>query len=165
MSVVSPRLVWACMCALSLHHVRLSAAPWTVACQAPLSMVFSRQEYWSGLPFPPPGDLPDPGTEPMSAGSPALAGGFFTTEPPRKPSLFGHLSPNCDSSSQGGVGLTQPRWGAGFTMKGFQELPRDSKPQRPDSPGWNPCAQDHSHQALKPSPGSPGGISQGCPQA
>ena len=57
--------------------------PWTVACQAPLSMEFSRQEYWSGLPFPPPEDLPDPGIEPVS---PALAGGFFTTEAPGKPS-------------------------------------------------------------------------------
>ena len=52
------------------------------ACQAPLSMGFSRQEYWSGLPFPPPGDLPDPGIKPMY---PTLAGGFFTTEPPGKP--------------------------------------------------------------------------------
>ena len=53
-----------------------SATPWTVARQAPLSMGFSRQEYWSGLPCPPPGELPDPGIEPMSH---ALAGGFFTT--------------------------------------------------------------------------------------
>ena len=53
--------------------------PWTVARQAPLSMGFSRQEYWSGLLFPLPGDLPDPGIEPMSLMSPALAGGFFTT--------------------------------------------------------------------------------------
>ena len=52
---------------------------WTVARQAPLSTGFPRQECWSGLPFPPPGDLPDPGIEPAS---PALAGGFFTTEPP-----------------------------------------------------------------------------------
>ena len=50
-------------------------APWTVACQAPLSMGFPRQEYWSGLSFPSPGDLPDPGMESVS---PALAGGFFT---------------------------------------------------------------------------------------
>ena len=56
-----------------------SAAPWTVACQVPLSMEFSRQEYWNGLPFPSPGDLPDPGIEPVSL---ALAGGFFTTAPP-----------------------------------------------------------------------------------
>ena len=53
-----------------------------VAHQAPLSLGFSRQEYWSGLPFLSPGDLPDPGIEPTS---PPLAGGFFTTEPPEKP--------------------------------------------------------------------------------
>ena len=53
--------------------------PWTVACQDPLSMGFSRQEYWSGLPFPSPGDVPDRGIESMS---PALAGEFFTAEPP-----------------------------------------------------------------------------------
>ena len=53
--------------------------PWIVALQAPLSMGFSRQEYWSGLPFPPPGDLPNPDIEPASLMSPALVGGFFTT--------------------------------------------------------------------------------------
>ena len=53
-------------------------APWTVARQAPLSMEFSRQEYWSGLPFPPPGDLPHPGIEPASLVSPAFAARFFT---------------------------------------------------------------------------------------
>ena len=52
--------------------------PGTIACQAPLSMGFPRQEYWSGLPFPSPGELLNPGIEP---GNPALAGGFFTTEP------------------------------------------------------------------------------------
>ena len=56
--------------------------PWTIACQAPLSTGFPRQEYWSGLPFPSPGELPDAGIEPAS---PELAGGFFTTEPPGKP--------------------------------------------------------------------------------
>ena len=55
--------------------------PWPVAHQAPLSMGFSRQEDWSGLPFPSPGDLPRPGTEPTS---PALAGRFLTSEPPGK---------------------------------------------------------------------------------
>ena len=60
-------------------RVQLCVTLWTVAHQAPLSMGFSRQEYWSGLPWPPPGDLPDPGTEPVSLTSPALAGGFFTT--------------------------------------------------------------------------------------
>ena len=57
-------------------------APWTVAHQAPLSMGFPRQEYWSGLPFPLLGDLPEPGIEPTS---PVWAGGFFTTEQPGKP--------------------------------------------------------------------------------
>ena len=60
-------------------RVLLFVMLWTVACQAPLSMGFSRQEYWSGLPCPPPRDLPNPGTEPTSLKSPALAGGFFTT--------------------------------------------------------------------------------------
>ena len=67
-----------------LSRVRLFATPWAVARQVPLSMEFSRQEYWSGLPFPTPGDLPDPGIEPMSLVPPALAGGFFTVEPPGK---------------------------------------------------------------------------------
>ena len=65
--------------AQSLSHIRLFAAPWTVACQISLSMGFPKQEYWSGLPFPVPGDLPDPGIKPMSLASPALAGRFFTT--------------------------------------------------------------------------------------
>ena len=67
-------------CVLShFSRVQLFVTLWTVAHQAPLSMGFSRQEYWSGLPCPPPGDLPDPGIEPVSLMSPALAGGFFTT--------------------------------------------------------------------------------------
>ena len=60
-------------------HVRLFAIPWTVDCQAPLSMGLSRQEYWRGLPCPPPGDPPDPGVKPSYLMSLALAGGFFTT--------------------------------------------------------------------------------------
>ena len=66
-------------------HVQPFVAPWTVAHQAPLSMGFSRQEYRSGLPFALPWDLPDPGIEPTSHMSPALAAGFFTTRPPGKP--------------------------------------------------------------------------------
>ena len=66
-------------------HVQLFATSWTVAHQAPLSFGFSRQEYWSGLPFPSPGDLPYPGTEPGSPTFPALADGFFTPEPLGKP--------------------------------------------------------------------------------
>ena len=71
-----------CVRAQSLSHVRIFATLWTVALQAPLSMGFPRQEYWSGLPFPTPGDLPDPG---IKRKFPALAGGFFTTEPLGKP--------------------------------------------------------------------------------
>ena len=68
------------MCMSScFSHVQLFATLWTVACQAPLSMGFSRQEYWSGLPSPTPGDLPNPGIKCMSLMSPALAGRFFTT--------------------------------------------------------------------------------------
>ena len=59
------------MCACMLSHVQLFASPWTVVCQAPLSMKFSRQEYWSGFPFPPPGDLPDPGIKPTALVFPA----------------------------------------------------------------------------------------------
>ena len=62
-----------------LSHVQLFATPWTVAQKAPLSMEFSRQEYWSGFPFPTPEDLPNPGIEPVSPVSPALANGFFTS--------------------------------------------------------------------------------------
>ena len=65
--------------------VRLFETPRTVACQASLSMEFSRQEYWSGLSFPPPGDLPHPGIKLSSLVSSALAGEFFTFEPPGKP--------------------------------------------------------------------------------
>ena len=68
-----------------LSCVRLFVTPWTVAQQAPLSAGFPRQEYWSGLPFPSPGDLSDPGIEPKSLEAPALAGGFSTTVPSRKP--------------------------------------------------------------------------------
>ena len=60
-------------------HVQLFATLWTIAHQALLSMGFSRQEYWSGLPHPPPGDLPEPEIKPVSLMSPVLAGGFFTT--------------------------------------------------------------------------------------
>ena len=73
------------MCAKSLSHVQLFLTPWAVACQAPLSIGFSRQEYCSVLPFPASRDLPDPGIEPTSLVSPALAGRFFIIVPPGKP--------------------------------------------------------------------------------
>ena len=66
-------------CVQLLSRVRHFVAPWTVTCQAPLSMAFSKQEYWSSLPFPTPGYLLDPETKPVSLMSPALAGEFFAT--------------------------------------------------------------------------------------
>ena len=66
-------------CMLSrFSYVRLFLILWTIACQAPLSMGFSRQEYWSGLPCPPPGDHPNSGIKPVFLTSSAMAGGFFT---------------------------------------------------------------------------------------
>ena len=73
-----------CVCVQSGNCGQLSATLWAVAHQAPLSVGFPRQEYWTGLPFSPPGDLLDPGIE---SESPALAGECFTTEPPEKPKL------------------------------------------------------------------------------
>jgi len=72
-----------CVCVWqSLSHVRLFVTPWTVTCQAPLSMEFSRPGYWSGLPFPSPGDLPNPGIKPMS---PTLQVDSLPAEPQGKP--------------------------------------------------------------------------------
>ena len=72
----------------SLSRVRLFATPWTVAHQAPPSMGFSRQEYWSGLPFPSPGDLPNPGIKPRS---PALQADALTSEPPGKTAVIFYM--------------------------------------------------------------------------
>ena len=81
--------------------------------QAPLSLGFSRQEYWSGLPFPSPGNLPDPGIKPASLVSPALAGRFFTTVPPGKPMCSKWLVPkvlNLFYCYQGALILTYCTW-------------------------------------------------------
>ena len=82
-----------CACVLScFSHIQLFETAWTVVHQAPLFMGFSRQEYWSGLPFPSPEDLPNAGIEPMSLMSLELAGGFFTTSTIwEAPILFIHL--------------------------------------------------------------------------
>ena len=73
-----------CVCVCSA--MSNSATPWAVDCQALLSVGFPRQEYWNVLPFPSPGTLPDPGIEPVTFVSPALAGGFLITESPGEPS-------------------------------------------------------------------------------
>ena len=77
-SLIISLCVYVCL----LSHAQLFVTLWTAACQAPLLMEFSRQKYWSRLPFPSPGDLPDPGIKPAS---PVLAGGFVTTVSPGKP--------------------------------------------------------------------------------
>ena len=80
-----------CVRAQLLSRAWLFTTPWTVAHQALLSIGFSQQGYWSGLPFSPPGGLPNPGIKPTS---PALAGRFFTIEPPGKPTFITNLSEN-----------------------------------------------------------------------
>ena len=93
-----------------LSCLRLFATPWTAVHQAPLSMEFSRQEYWSKLPFPTLGDLPDPGIKLVSLPTPVLAGQFFTTEPP------GNLSANAgDAGSIPGLGRP-PGEGNGYLL-------------------------------------------------
>ena len=95
----------------------LFVTPWTIGHQAPLSMGFSRQEYWSGLPCPSPGDLPDPGIEPTSLVSPALAGGFFITSATWEAQGCDNKVPQTkwlthfrrpEVCNQGGRGLFQP---------------------------------------------------------
>ena len=85
MFAIAQVCVCVCVCARACTQSANSETPWTVACQAPLPMEFSRQEYWSGLPFPSPGDLSNPGIKPTSFVSLALADRFFTTLPPGKP--------------------------------------------------------------------------------
>ena len=94
---VSPPVKWVSVNCL-LGHVQLFLTPWVVACQASLSMGFSRQEHWSGLPFPSPGDLPDSGIKPVCPRFPALAGEFFflTTEPPMKVRVTQSCPTLCD---------------------------------------------------------------------
>ena len=88
------------VCMLShFSHVRFCATLWTVARQAPLSIGFSRQEYWSGLPCSPTGDLPNPGIEPASFMSPALASGFFTPSATWE-ALYRQICPNFFSNTK-----------------------------------------------------------------
>ena len=79
----------------SLSRVRLFVTPWTIAHQAPPSMGFSRQEYWSGLPFPSPGDLPNPGIEPRS---PTLQADALTSEPPDANQSYNEVSPHANQN-------------------------------------------------------------------
>ena len=110
-----------CVCVLSCFcHVRLFATPWTVACQAPLSMGFSRQEYWRGSPCPPLGDRPNPGIEPRS---PELETDALTSEPPGK-------SMDCSLPGSSVHGILQARileWVAIPFSRGSSQ-PREGSP-------------------------------------
>ena len=123
----------------SLSCVRLFA---TTDHQTPLSMGFSRQEYWSGLPFPPPRDLPNPGAEPASPAYPALAGRFFTTEPP-VPCLVAQSCPAlCDLMGCSPPGSSVHRDSPGKnTGVGCQALLQGIFPTQGLNPGLSHCRQ------------------------
>ena len=107
------------MCACVLSHfsfVQFFSTPWNVAHQAPLSMGFSRQEYWSGLPCPPPGDLPDPEIQPISLMY-ALAGGFFTINATWETFLL--IDPKCVTAAAAAASLQ-----SGPTLRPHRRLPR-----------------------------------------
>ena len=96
-SLIHFELIFVCAVhSQSLSHIRLFETLWTVGHQTPLSMGFSRQEYWRGLPCPPPGDLPDSGIESESPMSPALAGKYFTISALGKPY---HLYETCNTQN------------------------------------------------------------------
>ena len=115
------------MCAYMLSRVQLFSTPWTLACGAALSMGFSRQEYWSGLPFPSPGDFPNRGIEP---GSPTLQADSLPSESPGKPKITG-----VDSLSlrQGIFPTQESNWGLLHCRQilcqlSYQESPATSLP-------------------------------------
>ena len=96
------------ICVCSVAKLRLIFGQWTVACQSPLSMGFSRHKYWSGLPCPPPGDLPDPGIKPTFLTCPAL-GGFFTTNATGKAHVIPYHNISCIlHSSLSSIGCKLP---------------------------------------------------------
>ena len=161
--VISPCLPYAgvpvhsCSVAQLLSCVRLFERLWTVACQVPLSMGFPKQEYWSGLPFPSPGNLPNPGIKPTSLGSPALAGGVFTTEPPGKPLTSGSVQFSSVASDS-----LRPPWtvayeapqSMGFSSQEYWSgLPFPSPGDLPD-PGVEPRSPALQADALPSQPPS-----------
>ena len=140
---------------MRVSRVRLFETPWTVACQAPLSMKFSRQEYWNGLPFPPPGDLPDWGIEPVSPAASTLTGRFFTTAPPGKPIIYVQFSPVtqscptlCHPMNHSMPGLPVHHQLLEFTQTHVHRVGDAIQPSHPLSspspPAPNPC----QHQSL-----------------
>ena len=142
------------MCVCVLSHVWLFVTPWTVACQALLSVECSRQEYWSGLPYPTPRNLPNPGIQPGSLASPALAGGFFTTKGKelvlKIPSVFEDLS-NTSIASFSSVQFSR-------SVVSDSLRPHESQHARPPCPAPTPEVHSDSrpssqwcHPAISPS--------------
>ena len=131
---LSPKVSPVSKCKL-LSHAQLFATPWTVAHQAPLSMRFSRQGYWSGLPFPSPGDLPDLGIEP---GSPALQADSLPTELQGKPEIEPR-SPTLQADSLPAEPQEKPQGQSKSTtnLDGSQHLEAGSQLELGSQQGWS----------------------------
>ena len=139
----------------SLSHVQLFATPWTVAHQAPPSMGFFRQEYWSGLPFPSPEDLPNPGTETVST---ALAGRIVTIEPPGNtkytfsPVQFISVAQSCptvcDPMNHSTPGLPVHHQLPEFTQTHVHRVGDAIQPSHPRSSPSSPAPNPSQHQSL-----------------
>ena len=137
-----PCLLYVCCVLSCFNRIRLFVTLWAVGHHAPLSMGFSRQEYWSGLPLPPSGDLPDPGIEPTSLMSPALAGGFFTTRATWEalPCLLGSEWKSLSSNSLRPHGLYSP-WNSQSQNIGVSSLSllQGIFPTQESNPGLPHC--------------------------
>ena len=118
---------------------------WTVARQAPLSMGFSRQEHWRQLPCPPPGDLPDPGIEPVSLMFPALPGGFFTTQFSSVAQSYPTL---CDPMSRSTPGLPVHHQLLEFTQTHVHQVSDAIQPSHPRSSPFPPAPNSPQNQSL-----------------
>ena len=136
-----------------LRHVCIFENPWTIAHQTPLSMRLSRQEYWSGMPFTSPGDLPYSGTEPESPVSPALAGRFFTTEQAGKFSLeFRSVAQSpptlCDPMDRSTPGLPVHHQLLEFTQTHVHRVSDAIQPSHPLLSPSPPAPNPSKHQSL-----------------
>ena len=150
-------------------HVQLIAIPWTLSHQAPLSVGLSKQECWSGLPFPPPGDLPDPGTDPVSLVSPVLKTDSLPTVPPGKPmnthykegiyeilycssvqcSSVAQLCPTlCDPMNRSMPGLPVHHQLPEFTQTHVHRVSDAIQPSHPLSSPSPPAPNPSQHQGL-----------------
>ena len=143
----------------SVTSVRLFVIPWTVACQAPLSMRFSRQEYRSGLPFPSPGDLPDPGIEPASPilqvdslPNETLRGHTYTEKKKKKSHCFSSVAQSCptlcDPMNHSTPGLPGHHQLPEFTQTHIHRVSDAIQPSHPLSSPSPPAPNPSQHQGL-----------------